>query len=166
MNSLTHYWWLRIVLFLRVSPVCDCRHRVLVADQGGQQNDDLWLHQYYFSNLMDDWKPFLASGKFYVSWKRMYALSLYRYDVCIYSGNRGKNWDFCPRELAIFGIHCIFHHSFCFLGANYCNIFYDCSSFGRGFAHGGEFPLSFLKVVGLGHGVENCCWPVTVVTVL
>ena len=44
--------------------------------------------------------------------------------------------------------HCIFHHSFCFLGANYryCNRFYDCSSFGslgEVFAHGGEFPLSF-----------------------
>ena len=36
MNSLmNHYWWLRIVLILRVYLVCDCRHRVLVADQGG-----------------------------------------------------------------------------------------------------------------------------------
>ena len=46
---------------------------------------------------------------------------------------------------------CIFHHGFCFLGANYCNLFYDCSSFGslgEVFAHGGEFPLSFLVVVG------------------
>ena len=25
--------------------------------------------------------------------------------------------------------HCVFYYSFCFLGANYWNIFYDCSSF-------------------------------------
>ena len=59
-----------------------------------------------------------------------------------------------PRDLW----HCIFHHSFCFLSANYCNLFYDCGSFrslGEVFAHGGEFPLAFLRVVGLGHGVEN-----------
>ena len=37
---------------------------------------------------MDDWRPFLASGKCYVLWKKMYAISLYRYDVCIYSGSR------------------------------------------------------------------------------
>ena len=58
---------------------------------------------------------------------------------------------------------------FCFLGANYCNLFNDCSSFGslkEVFAHGGEFLLSFLVVVGLGHGVENYFWPVTVVTLL
>ena len=36
MNSLMkHYWWLRIVLILRVSLVCDCRHRLLVANQEG-----------------------------------------------------------------------------------------------------------------------------------
>ena len=28
---------------------------------------------------------------------------------------------------------------------------------GEVFAHGGEYPLSFLKVVGLGYGVENYC---------
>ena len=32
-----------------------------------------------------------------------------------------------PRDLR----HSIFHHSFCFLGANYYNIFYDCRSFRR-----------------------------------
>ena len=56
--------------------------------------------------------------------------------------------------------HSIFHRSFCFLGANYCNLFYDCSSFGglgEVFAHGGEFPLAFLIVVGLDHGVEKYC---------
>ena len=56
--------------------------------------------------------------------------------------------------------HCIARHSFCFLGANYSNIFYDCSSFGslgEVFAHGDEFPLAFLIVVGLRHGVENYC---------
>ena len=55
---------------------------------------------------------------------------------------------------------CLFHHSFCFRGANYCDLFYDCSSFGslgEVFAHGGEFPLSFLKYVGLGHKADNCC---------
>lgn len=38
--------------------------------------------------------------------------------------------------------------------------------FERGFAHGGELPLSFLVVDGLGQGVETYCWPVTVDTVL
>ena len=64
--------------------------------------------------------------------------------------------------------HCTFRHSFRFVSANYCNLFYDCNSFwslGKVFAHGSEFPLS-LKVDGLGHGVENYCWPVTVVNVL
>ena len=32
-----------------------------------------------------------------------------------------------PRDLW----HCICRHSFCFLGANYCNIFYDCGRFGH-----------------------------------
>ena len=87
----------------------------------------------------------------------MYAISLYRYHMCIYSGSRGKIEIFV-RETRDFW-HCIFHHIFCFLGANYCNLFYDCSSFGsmrEVLAHGGEFSLSFLKVVGSGHGVENC----------
>ena len=58
--------------------------------------------------------------------------------------------------------HSIFHHGFCFLGANYSNISYDCSSFrglGEVFAHGGEFPLAFLIVVGLGHEVETVADP-------
>ena len=54
MTCLMRYRWLRIVLILRVSLVCDCHHPVLVADQGGQQNDDLLFYQYHFSNLMDD----------------------------------------------------------------------------------------------------------------
>ena len=52
-----------------------------------------------------------------------------------------------PRDLW----HCIFRHTFCFLGATFCNIFSDCSSFGSWgefFAHGGEFPLAFPIVVG------------------
>ena len=56
-----------------------------------------------------------------------------------------------PRDLW----HRMFDHSFCFLGANYCNLFYDCDSFGslgEVFAHWDEFPLSFSIVVGLGHG--------------
>ena len=51
--------------------------------------------------------------------------------------------------------HCIFHHSFCPLGAACCDIFYDCNRFGslgEAFAHRGEFPPSFSAVVGLGHG--------------
>ena len=51
-----------------------------------------------------------------------------------------------PRDLW----HCIFRLNVCVLGANYCNLFYDYSSFGslgEVFAHGGEFPLSFLIVV-------------------
>ena len=82
----------------------------------------------------------------------MYPISLNRYDVCIYSDSRGQ-------IVFLFGgsrdlWHCIFYHSFGFLGTNYCNIFYDCNSFGslgEVFAHGGEFRLSFLIVVGLGH---------------
>ena len=34
-------------------------------------------------------------------------------------------------------------------------LFYGHGSLGEVFAHGGEFPLSFLIFVGLGHGVEN-----------
>ena len=52
-----------------------------------------------------------------------------------------------PRDLW----HCIFCHSFRFVGAKYCNLFYDCSSLGslvEVFAHGGEFPLAFLIVIG------------------
>ena len=45
--------------------------------------------------------------------------------------------------------HCIFHHSFCFLGTNYCYLFYDCNSFGSLGEFLLMFPLSFLKVVGL-----------------
>ena len=57
--------------------------------------------------------------------------------------------------------HLIFHRSFCFLSANYSNLFYDCSSFwslGEVFAHGGEFPLAFLDV-GEGLGVETIADP-------
>ena len=85
----------------------------------------------------------------------MYAMSLYRYDVPVLGGKvRFLYWR--PREFW----HCIFHHRFCFLGANYCSLFYDWSSFGslgEVFAHEGEFPLSFLEVAGLGHGVESYC---------
>ena len=64
------------------------------------------------------------------------------------SGSRGEIEVFV-RETDIW--HCIFRHSFCFLGANYCNLFYDCSSFeslGEVFARGGDFLLAFLIVVG------------------
>ena len=40
MHSLIkHYWWLIIVLILRVY-LCDCLHRLLVADEGGWHIDD------------------------------------------------------------------------------------------------------------------------------
>ena len=94
----------------------------------------------------------------------MYAISLYRYDVCIYSGSR-RQIDCCPVDFAMFGI--VFFTIVFAFWANYCNLFYDCSSLGEVFAHGGEFSLPILKVVVLGHGVENYCGPVTtVVTVL
>ena len=35
-----HYWFLLIVLTLRVSLACDYYHRVLVAEQGGEHIDD------------------------------------------------------------------------------------------------------------------------------
>ena len=41
--------------------------------------------------------------------------------------------------------HCIFHHSFCFLGANYCNLFYHCSSFGRVFCSRGRVSSFLFK---------------------
>ena len=43
---------------------------------------------------MDDSRPFLASGKFYVLWKRTYAISLYRYGVCIYAAVVGGKLRF------------------------------------------------------------------------
>ena len=62
-------------------------------------------------------------------------------------GGKLRFWSGRPRDFW----HCIFRHSSCFLGAIYCNLFYDCSSFGslgEVFAHGGEFPLAFLIGVG------------------
>ena len=79
------------------------------------------------------------------------------YQVCICSGSKGQIEIFVretSRFLALYSPY------FCFLGANFCNLFYACSTFGslgEVFAHGGEFPPSFLKVVGLGHGVEKYC---------
>ena len=75
----------------------------------------------------------------------MYAISLYRYDVCIYKK------DFFVRETSRFLALYFFHHSLCFLGANYCNLFYDCSSFrslGEVSGRLGEFSLAFLIAVG------------------
>ena len=116
--------------------------------------DEIILQSYRIDRFTtDDWKLFfsrdrllLASGKFYDLRKRMYDVSLYRHTARIYSGSRWKISIFVretSRYLAL-------NHSFCFLGANDCNRFYDCSSFGslgEVFAHGGEFPLSFLVVV-------------------
>ena len=78
--------------------------------------------------------------------------------VCVYIAVVGGKLILCgrPRDFQ----HSIFHHCFCFLSASYCSLFYNCSIFGslgEVFAHGGEFPHPFLKVVGLGHGVENYC---------
>ena len=97
--------------------------------------------------------------------KACYAISLYRCVECIYGGSRRKIeffvWE-TSRSMA-------FYFSPQFLVSRRCNRFYDCNIFGslgEVFAHGGEFPLSFLIVVGLGHRVEFYCWPVTAVTVL
>ena len=63
---------------------------------------------------------------------------------CVYSRGKLRFLSGRPRDLW----HCIFRHSFCSLGANYCNLFYDCSSFaslGEVFAHGGEFLYPFQK---------------------
>ena len=68
--------------------------------------------------------------------------------VCVSMAVVGSKLSFlCGRPRGLW--HCIFRHSFCFLGENYCNSLYDCSSFGslgEVFAHGGEFPLAFLMV--------------------
>ena len=86
-------------------------------------------------------------------------LSRFTIMVCVSTAVVGGKLRFLsggPRDFW----HYIFHHSFCFLGAHYCNLIYDCSSFGslgEVFAHGDECPLAFLIVVGLRHGVENYC---------
>ena len=75
----------------------------------------------------------------------MYAVSLYRYDVCIYSGSRGQIEIFVRKTSRFLAWY------FCYLGVNWCHLFYDCNSFGslgEVFAHEGEFPLAFLTVVG------------------
>ena len=70
--------------------------------------------------------------------------------VCVSIAAVGGKLNFLsgrPRDLW----HCIFRRSCCFLGANYCNLSNDCSSFvslGEVLAHAGEFPLAFLIVVG------------------
>ena len=56
-------------------------------------------------------KLFLASGKFYVLQKRMYVISLYRYDVCISSGSRGQIEIFVRETSRSLASH--LHHQFC-----------------------------------------------------
>ena len=86
----------------------------------------------------------------------MYAISLYRYNVCFYGGCRGENGDFLsgrPRDLW----HSIFRLSFCFLGATLV-IFSAIATvleFGRGFSLIEMGFLLALIVVGSGHGVEH-----------
>ena len=47
----------------------------------------------------------LVSGKFYSLRKKMYAFSLYRYDVCFYGGSTvGGELRFCQEDLVVFGI--------------------------------------------------------------
>ena len=146
---------------LRLSPSCTGCRRGRVAKW--------WfvITPVVFSNLMDDWRPVLASDHFYVLLKRMYAISLYHSDECIYSGSRGQIEIFCPGDLAIFGVVFFTIVYAFFVGTNYCDLFYDCNSF-RSLGEvcsWGWVSSAFLKVVGLGHGVEHYCWPVTVVTV-
>ena len=48
---------------------------------------------------------FLESGKFFVLRERMYVISLYRHDVCIYGGSRGEIEIVVPetsRSLALY----------------------------------------------------------------
>ena len=125
---------------------------------------------YCTSIIFRNW--WMIEGHFYrlvismFCWKRC-MLSRFTVVVCVSIAVVGGKLRFLsgrPRDFR----HWIFHHSFCFLGAT-DNLFYDCSRFGslwEVFARGGEFPVAFLNVVGLGHGVEDYCWPVTVVTVL
>ena len=82
---------------------------------------------------------------------------LFRFTVMMYGGKI----DIFVRETSR-SLHCTFRHGFCFLGVNYCNLFYNCSNFGslgEVFAHGGEFPLAFLIVGDQGHGVETIADP-------
>ena len=108
----------------------------------------------------------LASGTLNVLRKRMYATSLYRYDVCISGDSSGKILFSSRRPRDLW--HCILFA--CLLSRrNYCNLFCDCNSggsFGEVFAHRGCFPLLFWIVVGLGHEIEDYRWSVTVATVL
>ena len=70
---------------------------------------------------------YLASGKFYVLGKRMYTISLYRYDVCMaVAGGKLRFLSGRPRDLW----HVFFFFSVCVLGSNFIDIFYDCDSFG------------------------------------
>ena len=60
----------------------------------------------------------------------MYVISLYRYDVCIYSGSREQIEIFVRQTSRSLELLCV-SQSFSlsiYVGATYCNLFYDCSS--------------------------------------
>ena len=86
----------------------------------------------------------LASGKFYVLRKIIYAM-IYRFTVtiCVSMAVVGGKLRFLsgrPRDIW----HCIFHRSFRYLGADYCNFstIATISGVWEGFLlTGGEFPL-------------------------
>ena len=88
-------------------------------------------------------------------------LSRFTVMVCVSMAVVGGKLRFFVRETSrSFALY--FRHRLCFLGANYCTFFYDCSgwgSLGEDFAHGGEFHLAFLVVVAPGHGVETVVDP-------
>ena len=93
MNSLMkHYWWLRIVPGIDLAGIyCLWLSSSCTGCRLGRVAKWLFIiTPVLFFDFMDDWRPFLASSKFYVLWKRTYAISLYRCVVCIYSGRRGQ----------------------------------------------------------------------------
>ena len=51
----THYTWYLASMTLWVSLVCDYHHRVPVADNGGQHNDQLLHQSVLFPNMIDGW---------------------------------------------------------------------------------------------------------------
>ena len=70
-------------------------------------------------------------------WKR--CISRFTFMICVSIAIVGGKLIFLSERPRDFW-HCIFHHGFCFLGANYRNIFYDCSGLGRGFCSWGWVP--------------------------
>ena len=145
---------------LRLSPSCTGCRRGRVAKW--------WfvITPVVFSNLMDDWRPFLASGKCYVLWKKMYAISLYRYDVCIYSGSR-EQIEIFVRETSRF-LTLYFSPQFLPSRRELSWSFLRLQQFwesGRVFCSWGWVSSCLFSGRWLRSWSWDCCWPVTIVTV-